>query len=97
MPTVLRKDGFDFCIISGDHDPPHVHVRHGDAEVIIVIESGEIRGTRGRESPETARAQTMARRSFETDGEGGSSTIWTRKSRLRARGPNMKTKSSRAR
>ncbi len=35
MPTVLRKDGFDFMIYLLDHDPPHTHVWKGGKEVII--------------------------------------------------------------
>jgi hypothetical protein len=29
MPVVLRKDGFAFSFFANDHEPAHVHVRHG--------------------------------------------------------------------
>ncbi len=35
MPTVLRKDGFNFVIYSDDHEPGHVHVKKAGTEVVI--------------------------------------------------------------
>ncbi len=35
MPTVLRKDGFDFMIYSLDHEPSHTHVWKAGKEVVI--------------------------------------------------------------
>ena len=37
MPTVLRKDGFRVMIYPHDHEPAHVHVWHGDAQVIVTL------------------------------------------------------------
>jgi hypothetical protein len=43
MPTVLRRDGFEFVIYFDDHNPPHVHVFRvgGEAKVeldpVIVV------------------------------------------------------------
>ena len=37
MPTVLRKDGFDFRIYFDDHIPAHVHAFKGDGEVKISL------------------------------------------------------------
>ena len=37
MPTVLRKDGFDFMIYMDDHEPPHVHVFREKGEVVVLI------------------------------------------------------------
>lgn len=35
MPTVLRKDGFDFMIYTLDHQPSHTHVWKAGKEVVI--------------------------------------------------------------
>jgi len=35
MPTILRQSGFEFIIRTHDHLPPHIHVLHGGAEVLI--------------------------------------------------------------
>jgi hypothetical protein len=37
MPTVLRKDGFDFRMYFDDHIPAHVHALKGDGEVKISL------------------------------------------------------------
>ncbi len=39
MPTVLRQGGFNFKIITNDHEPMHVHVWHQGGEVIIKFEN----------------------------------------------------------
>lgn len=33
MPTVLREAGFVFRMYPADHEPPHVHVFYGGAEL----------------------------------------------------------------
>jgi hypothetical protein len=43
MPIVLRVEGFAFRIISGDHDPPHVHVRYGGTRCKIVLETLQVK------------------------------------------------------
>lgn len=35
MPTVLRKDGFNFVIYTDDHEPAHTHVKRAGKEVVI--------------------------------------------------------------
>lgn len=35
MPTVLRKDGFNFMIYTDDHEPMHTHVKKTGKEVVI--------------------------------------------------------------
>jgi Domain of unknown function (DUF4160) len=37
MPTVLQQGGFDFVIYSNDHQPSHVHVFKGNAELVVNI------------------------------------------------------------
>ena len=39
MPTVLRASGFRVVIFlpPREHEPPHVHVRNADGEVVIVL------------------------------------------------------------
>lgn len=45
MPTVLRKDGFDFMIYVDDHEPPHVHVFREDAELVVLLGDEQNRPT----------------------------------------------------
>jgi hypothetical protein len=58
MPVVLRVDGFAFKFYSGDHDPPHVHVRYGGATAIIELETGRARSSRLRDH-DLARAREL--------------------------------------
>ncbi|HZF40775.1 MAG TPA: DUF4160 domain-containing protein [Blastocatellia bacterium] len=41
MPTVLRKDGFNFVIYPDDHEPMHTHVKKAGKEVIINMGDNE--------------------------------------------------------
>jgi hypothetical protein len=41
MPTVLRKDGFEFMIYTDDHEPAHVHVFKGEGKAKIIISTAE--------------------------------------------------------
>jgi hypothetical protein len=61
MPTVLRVDGFKFSFYAGDHDPPHVHVRHGGTHVIIEIASGGVRRIGGMRDPDVKRALAIVK------------------------------------
>ena len=61
MPTVLRVDGFRFWFYAGDHDPPHVHVSYGGDEVVLAIETGDVRTLLGMRLPDVRRAQELAR------------------------------------
>ncbi|HWX40206.1 MAG TPA: DUF4160 domain-containing protein [Blastocatellia bacterium] len=38
MPTVLRRDGFEFVIYFDDHNPPHVHVTKAGGEAKIELD-----------------------------------------------------------
>jgi hypothetical protein len=38
MPRIFSKDGYSFFFYSNDHDPIHVHVRHGGGEAVFVVE-----------------------------------------------------------
>ena len=44
MPTVLRVRGFRIVIYlpPREHEPPHVHVWKGDAEVVIELATTEV-------------------------------------------------------
>lgn len=61
MPTVLRVGGFTFSILPGDHDPPHVHVRHGGGSVVVSIESEAFRKVRGISEVNITRAIRIIR------------------------------------
>ena len=41
MPTVVRKDGFEFMIYTDDHEPAHVHVFKGEGKAKIIISTAE--------------------------------------------------------
>ena len=38
MPKVFEIDGFRFFFYSNDHEPVHVHVRHGGGEAVFDVE-----------------------------------------------------------
>jgi hypothetical protein len=38
MPTVLRFGSMRFMIYLDDHDPPHVHVKWPDGELVAVMD-----------------------------------------------------------
>ena len=37
MPSALNKDGYNFYFYSNEHEPIHVHVKHGDEESIFEL------------------------------------------------------------
>ena len=39
MPKVFEKDGYKF-FYSNEHRPIHAHVRYGEGEIVISVESG---------------------------------------------------------
>jgi len=45
MPTVLRKNGFNFMIYINDHTPAHVHIMKAGVEVIINLGDDHIAPT----------------------------------------------------
>ena len=44
MPVLSRFYGIVVFMHYRDHDPPHVHARYGEEEVIFEIESGVVAG-----------------------------------------------------
>ncbi len=52
MPIISRFFGIIIYIYWRDHQPPHFHARHGDDEVIIEIETGEVTGHISRRAVE---------------------------------------------
>lgn len=59
MPTVLREDGFRVMIRTDDHEPPHVHCIKAGGEVLIDIESGDIRDVDGLKQSDVRKALTL--------------------------------------
>ncbi len=45
MPEISRFLGIVIMMFAPDHNPPHVHVRYGDYEVLINLTDGEVKGT----------------------------------------------------
>ena len=62
MVTIHRARGFRVVLYPGDkeHTPPHVHIFHGDPEVIIALGDEEtapwIREVMGMKKPDARRA-----------------------------------------
>ena len=56
MPTVHREGPFRFVIWPDDHRPPHVHCFRGNEEVVIFLESGEVRNVVGMQERDVTRA-----------------------------------------
>lgn len=42
MPTILRKDGYQFVIYYNDHQPPHLHVKKAEHDARIGIGQVEV-------------------------------------------------------
>ena len=45
MPVISRFFGVVIAMYWRDHAPPHFHVKYGDDEVTIDIQTGEVTGT----------------------------------------------------
>ena len=61
MPTIFRKDGFQFFFYSNEHRPIHVHVRHGGGEAVFTLENEvELRESQGLKLRELSKAQMLA-------------------------------------
>jgi NADPH-dependent glutamate synthase beta subunit-like oxidoreductase len=64
MPTILRRNGFEFVIRTRDHEPPHVHVLYAGTEVLFNLGIGDdmptIREIRGMNRQNVRRAFEIA-------------------------------------
>jgi hypothetical protein len=61
MPTIFRKDGFQFLFYSNEHRPIHVHVRYGGGEAVFNLENEvELRESHGLKLRELSKAQSLA-------------------------------------
>jgi hypothetical protein len=61
MPKIFEQDGYRFFFYSNEHQPIHVHVRHGGGEAIFTIEDAvELRESEGMKVSELARAEELA-------------------------------------
>jgi hypothetical protein len=48
VPTIFEQDGYRVVVhTSRQHGPPHVHVIHGDAVIVISIDGGVARFREG--------------------------------------------------
>jgi hypothetical protein len=61
MPTVLRRDGFEFVIYFDDHNPPHVHVFKADGEVKIELDPVVVVGVWRMKKKDARHANSIAR------------------------------------
>lgn len=61
MPTIFRKDGYQFLFYSNEHRPIHVHVRYGGGEAVFIVEGEvELRESQGLKVRELSKAQMLA-------------------------------------
>ena len=61
MPTIFRKDGYQFFFYSNEHRPIHVHVRYGGGEAVFEMEDEvSLRESQGLKVRELLKAQTLA-------------------------------------
>jgi len=61
MPKIFEKYGYKFFFYSNEHEPVHVHVRHGGGEAVFVVERRvELRESQGLKVRELARAAEIA-------------------------------------
>jgi len=61
MPKVFEIDGFRFFFYRNDHDPVHVHVRHGGGEAVFDVEDEiELRESQNMKLSELAKARQLA-------------------------------------
>ncbi len=61
MPKIFEKHGYKFFFYSNEHEPVHVHVRHGGGEAVFVVEPQvELRESQGLKVTELARAEELA-------------------------------------
>lgn len=62
MPVVFEKDGYKFFFYSNEHEPAHVHVRHGEGEDVFEVEVGiELRESQKMKMSELRKALKLAR------------------------------------
>ena len=61
MPKILEIEGFRFFFYSNDHEPIHVHVRHGGGEAVFDVEGEvELRESQNMKLVELAKARQLA-------------------------------------
>jgi hypothetical protein len=66
MPTIFRKDGYQFFFYSNEHLPIHVHVRYGGGEAIFALEEEVVlRESHGLKVRELIKAQILAEQNKE--------------------------------
>jgi hypothetical protein len=62
MPIIFEKDGYKFFFYSNEHDPVHVHVRHGGGEAVFEVETAvELRESQGMKMLELRKALKLVR------------------------------------
>jgi hypothetical protein len=62
MPLVFEKDGYRFFFYSNEHEPIHVHVRHGGGEAVFEVDIViELRESQGMKMAELSKALRLAR------------------------------------
>ena len=62
MPTIFEKDGYKFFFYSNEHNPAHVHVRHGGGEAVFDVEELiDLRESQNMKMGELRKALKLAR------------------------------------
>ena len=61
MPKIFETDGFRFFFYSNDHEPIHVHVRHGGGEAVFDVEDDvELKESLNMKLAELSKARQLA-------------------------------------
>jgi hypothetical protein len=70
MPKIFTYFGFIFYFFSNEHEPIHVHVKHGDNETVfeLILDNGELKEIRKRKKtgiePLTEKDTKLQKHSF---------------------------------
>ena len=65
MPTLLRQNGFEFRVMTNDHEPAHIHVFLRDGEAKINILTAEVIGVWNMRPGDVRRAEEIVRENRE--------------------------------
>ena len=67
MPTIFEKDGYKFFFYSNEHEPIHVHVRHGGGEAVfeIIGNNVDLRESQRMKINELSKALDLAKGNIE--------------------------------
>jgi hypothetical protein len=61
MPVIFQKNGYRFFFYSNEHEPVHIHVKHGTGEAVFSVGTKvELRESKGMKIRELSKALELA-------------------------------------